>query len=147
MADDREKAFNDILDVACKAFSESEAVYPDGSAATQITDWFRLDAQDAVDFGVLKEPKWGASSDVRGMQHEWYVASVIKEPMRAALSAALSLSGWKLVPEDPTPEMQKAGFAALGEDRECECDQYDCYLAMVAAAPAGRDALEKERGE
>jgi hypothetical protein len=43
--------------------------------------------------------------------------------------------GWKLVPADPTPEMQAAGFKALGSDRECACDQYDCYLAMIAAAP------------
>jgi hypothetical protein len=43
--------------------------------------------------------------------------------------------GWKLVPAEPTPEMQAAGFKALGSDRECSCDQYDCYLAMIAAAP------------
>lgn len=43
--------------------------------------------------------------------------------------------GWMLVPEGPTPEMQLAGFDALGRDRECDCDQYDCYMAMVAVAP------------
>lgn len=85
------KITEDRLFAACKAFSESDAVYPDGSAATQITDWFRLDAQDAVDFCVLAEPKWDGVSDIRGTQHEWYVASVIKEPMRAALTAALAV--------------------------------------------------------
>jgi hypothetical protein len=43
--------------------------------------------------------------------------------------------GWRLVPEDPTPEMQRVGFETLGPDRECACDQYDCYRSMVAAAP------------
>jgi hypothetical protein len=43
--------------------------------------------------------------------------------------------GWKLVPEDPTAEMQRAGFETLGPDRDCPCDQYDCYRAMVEATP------------
>lgn len=85
------KITDDRLFAACKAFSESEAVYPDGTAATQITDWFKLDAQDAVDFGVMQVPKWDGQSDLRGTQHEWYVAAVIKEPMRSALAAALAV--------------------------------------------------------
>lgn len=89
---------DEILANACKAFSEASSVYPDGEAKTQVTDWFDLDAQDAVDFGVLKEPKWDGYSDIRGMQHEWYVAAVVREPMRAALNAALSA---------PTPPQSK----------------------------------------
>lgn len=81
---------DEMVASACKAFSEGWSIYPDGEAKTQVTDWFDLDAQDAVDFGVLKEPKWDGYSDIRGMQHEWYVAAVVKEPMRAALTAVLS---------------------------------------------------------
>jgi hypothetical protein len=72
---------------ACEAFAEASAIYPDGEARTPITDWFDLDAQDAVDFGVLKEPSWHGHSDIRGMQQEQYIAAVVKEPMRAALLA------------------------------------------------------------
>lgn len=46
-----------------------------------------------------------------------------------------STGGMRLLPVDPTPEMQAAGFAALGSDRDCTCDQYDCYKAMIEAAP------------
>ncbi|MEJ8308545.1 hypothetical protein [Agrobacterium larrymoorei] len=78
------------LKAACKAFSEARAVYPDGEAETPITDWFDLDPKDAVDFGVLTEPKWNGHSDIGNMQQEAYVAAVIREPMRAALRTALS---------------------------------------------------------
>lgn len=80
----------DMLKAACRAFSEARAVYPDGEAETPITDWFDFDAQDAVDFGVLTEPKWHGHSDIGNMQQEQYIAAVIKEPMRAALRTALS---------------------------------------------------------
>jgi len=81
---------DEMVEEACRAFSEGYAVYPDGEAETRITDWFDLDAQDAVDFGVLKEPKWDGYSDIRGMQHEWYIAAVVRHAMRTALTAALS---------------------------------------------------------
>lgn len=86
---DEDTLTEEMLERACIAFSEASAVYPDGEVKMQITDWFDLDAQDAVDFGALKEPRWDGYSDIRGMQHEWYVAAVIKEPMRAALKSAL----------------------------------------------------------
>lgn len=83
---------DEMVEAACKAFSEAYAVYPDGEVRASITDWFDLDAEDAVDFGVLKEPKWEGYSDIRGMQHEWYVAAVIREPMRAALKSILKMN-------------------------------------------------------
>ena len=55
-------------------------------------------------------------------------------PQRPA-TVATSGSGWAMLPLDPTPKMQIAGYDALGADRECRCDQYDCYRAMVAMAP------------
>lgn len=91
--DKPEGVTDDMLAVACKVFSESSVVYPDRSVKVPISDWFDLDAQDAADFGVLKEPKWHVYSDIRGMEHEWYVAAVVKDPIRAALEAALPLSG------------------------------------------------------
>lgn len=80
----------EMIEKAAEAFSKATAWYPDNDVYGAVTEWFRLDSQDAVDFGVLKEPKWDGISDIRGMQHEWYVAAVVKEPMRAALTAALS---------------------------------------------------------
>ena len=76
------------LTAACEAFSEAYAVYPDGRGKTPITDWFELDAQDAVDFNVLTSAKWSSHSDIRSDEYRAYVAAVIREPMRAALAAA-----------------------------------------------------------
>lgn len=80
-----------MLKKACDAFAETYVTYPDGCASTPITDWFDLDAQDAVDFGVLKSPKWSYHSDIRSDEYRDYVAAVIRNPMQAALSSAQSL--------------------------------------------------------
>ena len=85
-----ERVTDAMVKRAASAFSGSCAVYPDGSASTPISDWFKLDSQDAVDFGVLKQPKWDGHSQIRGLEQEDYIAAVIMQPMRAALSAALS---------------------------------------------------------
>lgn len=93
MSEDKIIITDAMVDAACKAFSESSCVYPDGDVKTPVTDWFNLDAEDAVEFGVIRHPKWDGYSDIRGMQHEWYVAAVVKEPMKAALFAAFNAQG------------------------------------------------------
>lgn len=35
---------------------------------------------------------------------------------------------------EPTAKMQIVGFDALGPDRHCPCDQYDCWQTMIDAA-------------
>lgn len=77
-----------LVERAAEAFAAASVVYPGGQTKTPIWDWFDLDAQDAVDFGVLQEPKWHFYSDIRGDQHMAYVAAVVREPIRAALSEA-----------------------------------------------------------
>lgn len=85
-----EPVADELVKKACEAFAETYVTYPNECASTPITEWFKLDAQDAVDFGVLAEPKWHGISDIRVMEHEQYVAAVIRNPMRAALSSAQS---------------------------------------------------------
>lgn len=133
-----ERVTNAMVEAACKAFSEAEAVYPDGSAKTQITDWFKLDAQDAVDFGVLQQPKWDGISDIRGMQHEWYVASVIERPMRSALSAALSA----LVEEQPAVKANEADLRSEPHPDEIAVDRFSAAMAERMKAK-----LAKKRGQ
>jgi len=79
----------ELVKRAAHAFSCARTTYPDGSAETPITDWFKMDAQDAVDFGVLKQPKWDGHSDIRASEQEDYLAAVVTQPMYAALTAAL----------------------------------------------------------
>lgn len=79
------------LEKAKEAIARSYVTYPDGSARTHISDWFDLDAQDAVDFGVMTEPKWHGHSDVRSDQQNAYIATVLGSgPLQVAISAYLS---------------------------------------------------------
>lgn len=51
-----------------------------------LIDWFDLNAQDAFDFNVLKEPKWHYYSDIRGMEMQDYVSELLEGPFKNALS-------------------------------------------------------------
>jgi hypothetical protein len=76
----------------------------------------------------------GYKKELCQSDHDTRVRAVLDEARDLVAGFAVPL-GWRLVPEDPTPEMQRVGFETLGPDRECPCDQYDCYRSMVAAAP------------
>lgn len=71
--------------------SESWIVYPDSFLPDgtpikgPLTEHFYLHEEDAVLFGVLKEPKWDGYSDIRAMQHEWFVAELLRKPIEDSL--------------------------------------------------------------
>lgn len=75
----------DDIERALAALTQTHAVYPSGAPDAHLNEWFKIDAQDAVEFGVLKEPKWDGYSDIAIMQHEWYIAAVLKAPFRVAV--------------------------------------------------------------
>lgn len=58
---------------------------------------------------------------------------------RAALTAARAqpVSGWKLVPVEPTPEMNAAGYMKNLELGSGKRSPHETYKAMIAAAPTG----------
>lgn len=84
---------DEMVERACRVLAGTYAVYPDGSTRAHLSDWFDLNAQDAVDFGVLREPKWHSYSDIRGDEYEAYIAAVLREPVRSALLSALNDEG------------------------------------------------------
>ena len=79
----------EMLD-ALSEISQSTVSYPlkDGETkpvTAPLLDWFQWDAQDAFDFGVLKEPKFDGYSDIAVMQMEWYVEEILEVPFMNAL--------------------------------------------------------------
>ena len=80
---------NEMLD-ALSEMAQSRVNYPlkDGETkyvTAPLIDWFDLDAQDAMDFGVLSEPKFDGYSDIAIMQMEWYVEKILEGPFLKAL--------------------------------------------------------------
>jgi hypothetical protein len=125
-----------VLNKACEAFSEAYSVYPDGRGKTSVTDWFELDAEDAVSFGVLKSPHWSSHSDIRSDEYREYIAAVIREPMRAALNSIL-----KDIPP-PAPNVAVLAKALrdleLANDNLCGARPQKVYDAMIAAGMSDR---------
>lgn len=70
---------------ALSKMAQSKVTYPDGKVSAFLVDWFDMDAQDAMDFRVLEEPKFHYYSDIRAMQMEWYVEEILKSPFLNAL--------------------------------------------------------------
>lgn len=73
------------IDKCLEAMAQATVTYPAGKVSAPLIDWFQLDAQDAVDFGVLTEPKFDGYSDIAVMQQEWYVEALLRQPFMQAL--------------------------------------------------------------
>lgn len=96
-----------LIDEMAEAVAASYVIYPDGFVSAPLNDWIDLDAVDAVDFGVLKEPHWHYHSDIRGEQYEAYIAKILKNPMKAALvvlkkRGLLNQQGLEIIERDST---------------------------------------------
>lgn len=72
----------------------------------------------------------------------WWAKDALAEAMRtyAAQVRARTLEevvphGWRLVPIEPTAEMQKAGFPTMNDTAERGAHPYTTYQAMLAASP------------
>lgn len=77
---------------ALSAMAQSQVSYPLADGETELVtdfliDWFIIDAQDAVDFGVLKTPHFHSYSDIRIMEKEWFVEEILRDPFRNALKS------------------------------------------------------------
>ena len=90
---------NEIYHKCLEAMARSYVFYPDGTTYAPLVDWVEIDAQDAVDFGVLEEPKWHWYSDIAGMEMEWYTEELLKHPFIMALKV-LHDAGLLKEPED-----------------------------------------------
>lgn len=81
---------------------------------------------DANIYDPTKEGYWSPGSRELHSVHPLYA-----RPATAIKMAELVPAGWKLVPVEPTEEMNKAGWAAMNEHDAIN----PTYRAMLAAAP------------
>ena len=81
---------DELIGKCLEAMAQSTVTYPDGEVSAPLIDWFKIDAQDALDFGVLKEPKFDSYSDIAVMQQEWYVEELLRQPFKNALKVLVA---------------------------------------------------------
>lgn len=74
-----------LIEECVEAMAISRVTYPGCAVSAPLIDWFELDAQDAVDFLVLKKPEWHSYSDIRGMEFEAYISKLLTDPFKSAL--------------------------------------------------------------
>jgi NTP pyrophosphatase (non-canonical NTP hydrolase) len=92
-------AHEKAVEAAMNTLVRTDGAYPDGEPTAHLSDWFDLDAKDAMEFGALAEPKWHSYSDIRVEQYEAYIAAVLKAPFTAAITAYLASmreQGWAM---------------------------------------------------
>lgn len=71
--------------------TQGYVTYPDHEkfegkkVSVPLWDWFNIDADDAVTFGVLKEPEFDAYSDIAIMQTEWLLEELLRESFTNAI--------------------------------------------------------------
>ena len=128
-------AHEKAVEAAMNTLVRTDGAYPDGEPTAHLSDWFDLDAQDAMEFGAIAEPKWHSYSDIRVEQYEAYIAAVLKAPFTAAITAYLASmreQGWVMVPREATDNMVDAARHFL--EPQTERIARSCYRAMIEAA-------------
>lgn len=134
------------VEAAMNTLVRTDGAYPGGEPTAHLSDWFDLDAQDAMEFGAIAEPKWHSYSDIRVEQYEAYIAAVLKAPFTAAVKAYLASmreQGWVMVPVEPASfEWTDAMYAAFNAIQAQKSHPYPEQLraVFVAMLEAAKDA-------